>query len=120
MGNGRHPRSAGYAFRFPGLRTFTVVVFGVLVGLALNVGSVRQLIGNYRLRNIHRDSVESLKEQVKTLEAQKQSLELGMFENEKSVREGYRLVRPGEKLILIKKDERTSGAAAGLTPAESR
>jgi cell division protein FtsB len=111
MGQGPQTGASPFARRFPGLRTATLALCGVLVWLVLNVGSLRQFIAAYRQRNIQHDEAEMMKDQVKELERQKQSLELEMFENEKSVREAYRLVRPGERLILIKEEERSSGSA---------
>jgi cell division protein FtsB len=120
MGQMRQPAGAPFRRRFPGLRSATLVMCGVLVWLILNVGSLRQFIAAYRQRNVQRDNVELVKEQIQELETQKQSLELGMFENEKSVREAYRLVRPGEKLILIKEEEKTSDSTRSLGAIKSR
>lgn len=118
MKDARQGGEASRRRRFPGLRSATLVMLGVLVWLILNVGNLRQFIAVYRRRDLQRDNVEAVKEQIKELENQQRSLEMGMFENEKSVREAYRLVRPGEKLILIK-DEETSGPTRNVAAAKN-
>lgn len=118
MKDARQGGEASRRRRFPGLQSATLVMLGVLVWLILNVGNLRQFIAVYRQRDLQRDNVEAVKEQIKELENQQRSLEMGMFENEKSVREAYRLVRPGEKLILIK-DEETSGPTRNVAAAKN-
>jgi len=121
MARDSQPPRPDFRHRFRGLRTATLVLAGILLLLAFNIGSLQRLIAANRERNTKRDSVEAAKLRLGELERQKRSLELGMFEREKSVREAYRLVRPGEKLILIPPaEEKTTGSTTPVTPRNSR
>ena len=111
MSPASQPARSVVRIHFPGLRTLTLLLAGVLVLVLVNVGSLRRYFAARQQRNKIYDVVEAKKREVWDLERQKRSLELGMFENEKSVREGYRLVRPGERMIrLVPEESPTSGS----------